>query len=169
MRIALRAISSPFRKDADRPSARSDDSTGVARPSDLTPVPQATRRRVWTVEVPGVAESVPLLRMWVRTVLAGRLDLLQAVELIASEYGTNALWHSASGAPGGRIAVELSLGSEHVRLAVLDDGPTSVLNESRPANLADHGRGLGLAAAYADEHGHHDTPHGRLSWALVKG
>ncbi|MEV5828844.1 ATP-binding protein [Spirillospora sp. NPDC052242] len=118
--------------------------------------------------MPGVAESVPHLRRWVRLPLAGDADMADAFELIISEYGTNALRHSASGAPGGRIKAELSVAVEHVCLAVLDGG--GPVKNGAPADdeLAEHGRGLVLACAYADEAGRFDTLDGRTSWALIK-
>ncbi|WP_158642257.1 ATP-binding protein [Actinomadura sp. WAC 06369] len=117
-----------------------------------------------------MAESVPHLRRWVRLPLAGDAEMADAFELIISEYGTNALRHSASGAPGGRIKAELSFTVRHVCLAVLDGGGP-VVGKGVPADggePAEHGRGLVLAGAYADEVGRFDTLDGRTSWALIR-
>ncbi|MFD0857225.1 ATP-binding protein [Actinomadura adrarensis] len=122
--------------------------------------------RVWRVDVPGVTGAVPLLRCWVRLLLAEDAELAEAVELIVSEYGTNALWHSASGAPGGRIGVELRVGCQQTRLTVVDDGPVPA-RAAEEVDPAEHGRGLILAAAYAEETGQYDCADGHAVWALI--
>ncbi|WP_037558589.1 ATP-binding protein [Spirillospora albida] len=121
---------------------------------------------VWRVEVPGVAEAVPLLRRWVRLLLAEDAELAEAFELIVSEYGTNALSHTASGASGGRIRVELTTGVRQTRLTVQDDGPPSAYAGTE-IDPAEHGRGLVLADAYADVTGQDDTADGHAAWALI--
>jgi anti-sigma regulatory factor (Ser/Thr protein kinase) len=133
-----------------------------------TGAPSAVSARTWSVEMPGVAGAVMLLRHWVQLLLvADAPHLAEALALIVSEYGTNALWHSGSGAPGGRIKVDLALTSNQIRLTVLDDGPPTVPSDWAPDCLGDHGRGLALVSAYADDHGHDDTPEGHVAWAVV--
>jgi anti-sigma regulatory factor (Ser/Thr protein kinase) len=119
---------------------------------------------VWRVDVPGVADVVPLLRRWVHLLLTD--ELAEAFELIVSEYGTNALWHTASSRPGGRIRAELSISSQQTRLTVLDDGPAPARTDGR-ADPAEYGRGLILADAYADETGQYDCADGHATWALI--
>ncbi|MFG1998376.1 ATP-binding protein [Spirillospora sp. NPDC048911] len=112
-----------------------------------------------------MAEAIPLLRRWVRLLLVD--ELAEAFELIVSEYSTNALWHTASSRPGGRIKAELSISRKQTRLTVLDDGPIP----ARPDQSADpeeHGRGLLLAYAYAGETGEYDCADGHASWALIR-
>jgi anti-sigma regulatory factor (Ser/Thr protein kinase) len=92
---------------------------------------------------------------------------LAALALIVSEYGTNALWHSRSGAPGGRIKVDLALTANQIRLTVLDDGRSALPTDWAPDCLGDHGRGLALVSAYANDHGYDDTPEGHPAWAVV--
>lgn len=125
------------------------------------------REQAWRVDVPGVAESVPHLRRWVRLPLSDDAELADAFELIISEYGTNALRHSASGVPGGRIKAGLACAVQHVRLAVLDGGGPAANTTRASEELTEHGRGLVLAGAYADECGRFDTLDGRTSWALI--
>jgi anti-sigma regulatory factor (Ser/Thr protein kinase) len=151
MRIALRSLASPFLRSSGCPSVTA---TG----------PDA---RTWRVDVPGVADSIPLLRRWVRVLLVEDGDLADAFELIVSEYGTNALQHTASGAPGGRIRAELRLNSREAQLTVLDDGGAGRNHQSQEKGLAENGRGLLLADAFADEVGHDDTTEGHASWALI--
>ncbi|XVQ10888.1 ATP-binding protein [Spirillospora sp. CA-255316] len=119
------------------------------------------------MDVPGVDEAISLVRRWVRLLLADEPELAEAIELIVSEYGTNALWHSASGRPGGRIEVQLCVGPEQVQLKVQDDGPAALNPDQTPDDLDEHGRGLVLARAYADAVGHWDTPGGLVAWALI--
>lgn len=137
-------------------------------------VPVLTRRRMapsgtdqpWCIDVSGREEAIPLVRRWVRLLLAEEPELAEAFELIVSEYGTNALWHSASGAPGGRIRVELLISNRQALLTVLDDGPVPVRTDEE-ADPAEHGRGLILADAYADETGQDDRADGHAAWALI--
>jgi anti-sigma regulatory factor (Ser/Thr protein kinase) len=123
--------------------------------------------RVWRVDVPGVDEAISLVRRWVRLLLADDPELAEAFELIVSEYSTNALWHSASGRPGGRIEIELCVGPERVHLKVKDDGAAALNPDPSPDDVDEHGRGLVLASAYADAIGHRDTPAGLVAWALI--
>jgi anti-sigma regulatory factor (Ser/Thr protein kinase) len=123
--------------------------------------------RTWSVEMPGVAGAVTLLRHWVQLLVADIPHLAEGLALIVSEYGTNALWHSGSGAPGGRIRVDLALTPDRVRLTVLDDGPPTVPNDWAPDSLGDHGRGFTLVREYADDYGHYDTPEGHVTWAVI--
>ncbi|MFF5265117.1 ATP-binding protein [Actinomadura viridis] len=121
----------------------------------------------WLIELPGTAASVPVLRRWVRAVL-GTAGVAPSLELVASEYGTNALWHSASGLPGGRIRAELAVGREGVRISVQDDGPDPSSEVWDADRLDEHGRGLVLVEAYADRAGEYTTPEGRhVMWALL--
>ncbi|WP_433465290.1 ATP-binding protein [Spirillospora sp. CA-128828] len=186
MRIASRAVAPPSPKGAEGPShvvGKSGQSEPFVRTnSDGTlafPVPPKTHRvtddgastesdrdgRVWRVEVPGAAEAIPLLRRWVHLLLDD--ELAEAFELIVSEYGTNALWHTASSRPDGRIRAELRISSQQTCLTVLDDGPAPARSD-RSADPAEHGRGLLLVDAYADETGQYDGADGHAIWALIR-
>ena len=187
MRIAPRALAAPSLQSAGNPSQAVGPAGGAALSvapnmdgafaAYSTPTPrQATAdgtdteadrdAHVWHVDVPGVTEAVSLLRRWVRLLLADSAELTEAFELIVSEYGTNALCHSASGMPGGRIGVELRIGRQQTRLMVLDDGPIPIPADEG-SDPAEHGRGLVLAAAYADETGQYDCADGHVVWALI--
>lgn len=187
MRIAPRAPAVPYLQSAEGPShtleAEGGDPLSVVPDRDDTlagsrtsTLQQATADganteadrdgHVWHVDVPGVTDAVPFLRRWVRLLLADDAELAEAFELIASEYGTNALWHSASGAPGGRIGVDLRISHQQTCLTVLDDGPIPARSDQE-ADPAEHGRGLILADAYADETGHYDCANGHTAWALI--
>ncbi|TDD89514.1 sensor histidine kinase [Actinomadura darangshiensis] len=187
MRIAPRVLAVPYLQSAEGPSLTlgpaGDDTLSVVPDMDgglaasRTPTPrQATadgakteadgNGDVWHVDVPGIADAVSLLRRWVRLLLADDAELAEAFELIVSEYGTNALWHSASGVPGGRIGVELRISDQQTHLTVLDDGPIPARSDEN-ADPSEHGRGLILADAYADETGQYDCADGHAAWALI--
>ncbi|WP_173097774.1 ATP-binding protein [Actinomadura verrucosospora] len=187
MRIALRALAPPIVQSAeatsrtvgplggDSPVAReADGASTISRTPTTRQVTDGGADTegdkdgcVWSVDVPGVTNSVPLLRHWVRLLLAEDPELSEAFELIVSEYGTNALWHTASSWPGGRIRAELSISSQRTRLTVLDDGPAPARTD-RSADPAEHGRGLLLADAYADETGEYGCAGGHATWALIR-
>ncbi|GAA2258244.1 hypothetical protein GCM10010402_12080 [Actinomadura luteofluorescens] len=187
MRIASRALAAPDLQSPERSTktlgTACDDTVSVVPDLDgalvasRAPTPrQATADganteahrdgHFWHVDVPGVTDAVPLLRRWVHLLLADDAELTEAFELIVSEYGTNALWHSASGAPGGRIRVELCINRRQTRLTVLDDGPIPARTDE-DTDPAEHGRGLILADAYADETGQYDCVDGHAAWALI--
>ncbi|MEU7566430.1 ATP-binding protein [Streptomyces fradiae] len=81
---------------------------------------------VWRFTAPAVDASVPRARHAVRDLLkhqgvpvAG--DAVQGLLLIVSELVTNAVRHAALLSP--RVAVEVAVGAEWVRVAVEDDHP----------------------------------------------
>ncbi|MFC9973754.1 ATP-binding protein [Spirillospora sp. NPDC127200] len=133
----------------------------------IPPVP-ADQELFAAVELPGTEAAVPTLRRWVRALLSGRCRQAGDLELIASEYATNALWHSASGLPGGLLRAEIQHDTERVRLTVYDNGPIGVPRTWPDDQLDEHGRGLMLVAAYADDYGAHRLPDGRhIAWAVL--
>ncbi|SNR38474.1 ATP-binding protein [Actinomadura mexicana] len=186
MRIALRAVASPTVQRAEATSqtvGTLDGDSPITPEADGAPtilrMPTARQAnghganaegdkdgRVWRVDVPGVTSAVPLLRRWVRLLLADEAELSEAFELVVSEYGTNALLHTASSRPGGRIRAELSISNRWTRLTVMDDGPAAARTD-RSVDPAEHGRGLILADAYADETGQYDCADGHAAWALI--
>lgn len=122
----------------------------------------------WQVcAVPGETYAVPLVRRWFRRRL-GDLpgEVVDRVELIASEFVTNAIQHSASGQGDGQVEIRLGRAAGHVRLEVRDDGPAarSTVDWRDPADVPDYGRGLDLVAAVADDMGAEPG----LFWAVVK-
>ncbi|SNT62809.1 Histidine kinase-like ATPase domain-containing protein [Actinomadura meyerae] len=180
MRIASRALPAPRLQSPEGPSGEPGTACGdtlsvVPSPAGASGGPMALtsrnaievdrRDRLWRIDVPGVTPAIPFLRRWVGLVLADASVVSEAFELIVTEYGTNALWHSASGAPGGRIRAELSVSSRRTCLTVVDDGPGPGIDQE--ADPAEHGRGLILAEAYADETGQYDGVDGHAAWALI--
>jgi anti-sigma regulatory factor (Ser/Thr protein kinase) len=110
--------------------------------------------------------AVPLLRRWVRGLLAQVPEIAAGIELIASEYATNALWHSASGLPGGRVRAELVLTADSAQISVYDQGALDV--RASGGDPDEHGRGLVLVQGHSDKHGGGVLPDGRhLVWAVI--
>lgn len=112
-------------------------------------------RTTWTF--PGESATVGKCRSLARR-LAVDEDQAEAAALCVSELVTNALVHSRSGLPGGRVTVAISVcsGQDRLRISVRDDGPRAV----RPARsgpgttgLAESGRGLRIVAAVAADWG----------------
>ncbi|WP_067475455.1 ATP-binding protein [Actinomadura hibisca] len=135
---------------------------------DAGPLSPSDQELFAAVELPGTKAAVPMLRRWVRALCSGSSRRAGDLELIASEYATNALWHSASGLPGGRLRAEIQHSADNVRLTVYDGGPIGVSQTWPDEQLDEHGRGLMLVAAYADDYGDRRLPDGRhVAWALL--
>lgn len=118
-----------------------------------------TRRRV----LPATPSSASLGRRLVRDLLAeaGRDDLADTAELVASELITNALLHAAT-----PVEVSASAGPDGVRLEV-GDGSDQLPVERDYSALAGTGRGLGLVHQVAKAWGVRRTPTGKVVWADV--
>ncbi|MFI1786728.1 ATP-binding protein [Streptomyces rubiginosohelvolus] len=102
---------------------------------------------------------VHVLREWQLT------DLIDDIELCASELATNALLHGVP--PGREFAVRLDLTDDHVRLEVRDSG------DGRPGiQHADEsscsGRGLFLVGELAADFGIDQHVVGKTVWAAFK-
>jgi serine/threonine-protein kinase RsbW len=108
---------------------------------------------------PGRPESVSAARSWV----AGFFPVPAAsadAALMTSELVTNAILHSASGLPGGRVTVGVGTAGGSLRVDVIDQG------EIAPRMTAARGLGQGLAlvAALADASG----ADGRDRWFALR-
>ncbi|MFB6701605.1 ATP-binding protein [Streptomyces rubiginosohelvolus] len=102
---------------------------------------------------------VHVLREWQLT------DLIDDIELCASELATNALLHGVP--PGREFAVRLDLTDDLVRLEVRDSGDGQPLVQ-HPEEDSCSGRGLFLVGELASEFGvdHHVV--GKTVWAAFK-
>jgi anti-sigma regulatory factor (Ser/Thr protein kinase) len=114
--------------------------------------------------VPPVAESVAGVRRFANKVLSGWAidpDVIADVVLVASELVTNAILHS-------RSPIELRLSRTSDRLVVaVHDGTTAVPRRLQPNLDAEHGRGLQLVSAIAEQWGVRPTEHGKSVWCEV--
>lgn len=113
---------------------------------------------------PGEPGQIAMMRRWVRDLLPP-CDALDDVVLIASELGTNAVCHTASG-HGGHFIVEIAWTVEVVRIAVADEGGPL---EPRIIETPDGegGRGLKAVNGLSASTGFTGDESGRLVWAEV--
>lgn len=118
-----------------------------------------TRRQI----LPADPSSASLGRRLVRGVLAeaGRDDLADTAELVASELITNALLHAAT-----PVEVLASAGPGGFRLEV-GDGSDQLPVERDHSTLAGTGRGLGLVHQVADAWGVEPTATGKVVWVEI--
>lgn len=122
-----------------------------------------------TTTLPGTLESIAAARRWVTTTLTEwGIRPTYDIELIVSELTTNAVAHTTSGQKGGQYTVHLSAYPDRVRVEVRDTGPE---HGHTPTRLcvhpsAEHGRGLALVEAVADQWG--TLTFGTGVWAEVE-
>jgi len=115
---------------------------------------------------------VPVARTFVRAFLAGH-PLASDAELIASEYVTNTIRHTASG-DGGVIHVTVAATAQSVRIEVTDHGPAVSTPQSVPAPRRavaeddESGRGLLIVDFLATRWGHYGVAGGqKTAWAVL--
>jgi anti-sigma regulatory factor (Ser/Thr protein kinase) len=127
---------------------------------------RATETAVTSVTYPGIPESVPAVRRLVRAALA-HSPRVSDLELVAAELATNAIQHTPSGLEDGTFTFTVRQRPGRAWLEVTDQG--TVPWRQAPPNgdgMAEHGRGLAVVAALADETGHAVTEDGGgVSWA----
>ncbi|MFW5418719.1 ATP-binding protein [Nocardiopsis sp. CNT-189] len=97
-------------------------------------------------------------RNWAAAVIDQRTDAgpetAHAAELLVSEAVTNAILHTATGAPGGSFTVVLRTSPGAVRVEVHDAGGAATAPRPlSPLPDSEHGRGVALMAALAQEWG----------------
>jgi serine/threonine-protein kinase RsbW len=118
----------------------------------------------WGRLFPGEACQLSAVRRWVASLLP-ECPARDDVTCVATELGTNAIRHSASGR-GGSFAVEIIRHRQGVRVAVTDggapDGPRTI---DDPA--AEHGRGLQIVRGLSARTGVCGDHRGRMVWADV--
>jgi two-component sensor histidine kinase len=125
-----------------------------------------SRRQVWSLVCPGLPEEVGRVRRWTRDIL-GDSACADDAALIATELGSNALLHTASGGNSGVLSVMFSVDDLFVSISVLDSGGTKTEPQTEhPSDDDTHGRGLQLVTALAlnvevhgDNKGHTVTAH----------
>jgi anti-sigma regulatory factor (Ser/Thr protein kinase) len=113
---------------------------------------------------PGDARQLGVLRKWIAGLLPAG-PVRDDVAIVATELGSNAIRHSASGC-GGTFEVELAFTATAIRVAVADGG-----GPGRPRVIAEadgeYGRGLLLVAGLAECLGADGGPGGRVVWAQI--
>lgn len=120
--------------------------------------------RHWRV-FPGYGEELAQMRRWLSSILPScpaRDDVLS----VATELGSNALTHTASGMPGGSFAVEVTSDQSSMQVAVADGGADThprIVNDPE----GECGRGLMLVHALSVQFGWTGDHQGRLVWARI--
>jgi len=118
--------------------------------------------------LPGTPESVSAARQIARELLGDDHPAMDTTMLLISELVTNAVQHSRSGEPGGRVAVVLCSGPAGILIQVSDDGgPSEPRVSAMSADDPEHGYGLLLVDALADRWGSICSPEGRVTWCRI--
>lgn len=90
------------------------------------------------------------------------------LQLCLSELVTNAILHSRSRLPGGRLMVIVLVeGAGVVRVSVLDEGPLGLKERTELGLPGEHGRGLDIVECLSIEHGQIRPFAGGLSWFRI--
>ncbi|MGC0414989.1 ATP-binding protein [Embleya sp. AB8] len=120
-----------------------------------------------SLRLPATVEAVPRARHALRRVLAERVPRapVDTLELLLSELVTNAVQHSER---GRTVAVAVLRRETSIRLAVVDNDGALPLPGGGLDLLAEHGRGLLLVDAMAEEWGSYPVPDGKVVWCDVK-
>jgi hypothetical protein len=133
-------------------------------PRAAVPAAAETDGARWRRVFPGDERQLGVLRRWLASVLP-ECPARDGIISVATELGSNALLHTASG-HGGLFAVEITWSGSVVRVAVADGGsPAEPHVIDDPA--AEHGRGLLLVRGLSARTGVTSDHRGRLVWADV--
>jgi anti-sigma regulatory factor (Ser/Thr protein kinase) len=131
----------------------------------MTPAALVDRGTVGIV-LPGVPESVREARALVRRQL-GAGPVTEAAALCVSELAANAIAYTRSGLPGGTFAVSVQAVPGGVVIRVRDAGARGIPVMADPKPGAEHGRGLLIVAAMAEEWGTEPAAAGRAAWCRI--
>ncbi|TDQ49232.1 ATP-binding protein [Actinorugispora endophytica] len=116
---------------------------------------------------PGLANQIRHARRFVERQLGVSPEVTTAT-LLTSEIATNAVTHSASGAPGGKFEVTVYVTDGWTRVEVRDLGSPELPQPQHrdPYDASEHGRGLDLVEALAAKWGTEPRPDGlgRMVW-----
>ncbi|NAS27466.1 ATP-binding protein [Herbidospora sp. NEAU-GS84] len=117
-----------------------------------------------TQRFPGQAEHVSAARRWALERLPADCPRRADVELVLSELVTNAVLHSASGAPGGLVEVRIEVEADAVALTVVDQGATLTPALRGPG---EYGRGLAIVTDLADAYEVTGSATSRCTWCRL--
>jgi anti-sigma regulatory factor (Ser/Thr protein kinase) len=107
-------------------------------------------------------ESVPAARRFVRDVLRGQpQEVLEAVELMATELATNSVQHARTG-----FVLRINHGRGQIRIEVRDTGQGRPVPRS-PTPRERTGRGLRIVVAMSDSWGIDPSSPGKTVWFTV--
>ena len=120
-------------------------------------------------ELPGTFEAAGRARELTRCALGDDHPSLADVALVVSELVTNSVTHSRSGRPGGTLIVGIETAARgEVRVQVRDAGSAGAPVRADADQGSEHGRGLAIIAALADDWGTTAGPAGRSTWARLR-
>ncbi|MEU6997693.1 ATP-binding protein [Nonomuraea sp. NPDC046570] len=122
------------------------------------------------VTLPGTARAVGVARHWGALVLeAAGCGCVDEALIVVSELVGNAVRHTRSGGPGGKITMLIvESGGDMVRIEVVDDGAVSVPAPREPDSSELSGRGLWLVDELSAEWGVRVVAGDRRAvWALM--
>ncbi|MET7302554.1 ATP-binding protein [Embleya sp. NPDC005575] len=120
-----------------------------------------------SLRLTATVEAVPRARHALRRVLDDRVPdaPVDTLELLLSELVTNAVKHTTRGCT---VAVAVLRRDNSIRIAVVDND-TALPEPGGAVDLLDeHGRGLLLVDAMAEEWGSYPVPDGKVVWCDVK-
>jgi anti-sigma regulatory factor (Ser/Thr protein kinase) len=106
------------------------------------------------ITLPGLRRSVAYARAFLRDLLPPGHPLLDDLVTVGSETVCNAVTHTASGDPGGRVTVVLLADRDAYRLEVTDDGAGGARPCLRAEDGGEGGRGMRIVDALARRWGH---------------
>jgi anti-sigma regulatory factor (Ser/Thr protein kinase) len=112
---------------------------------------------------PGRADQVSRARAFVRD-CCGTCPAADEAVLLASELCTNAVLHSASGAPGGSFEVTVDRDPRSLRVEVRDEGPRPFAEAGELDAPAENGRGLQIVGLLASHWGQICNPGSRVAY-----
>ena len=146
--------------DADHPHHPGDAARGYPAVPLLGPADPRRWRQVFS----GEKRQLGLMRRWLAACLP-ECPARDDVVSVATELGSNAILHTASGR-GGWFAVELTWDQSTARVAVADHG-----GPAEPHMIEDpdgeHGRGLLLVRGLSARTGVNGNEQGRTVWAEI--
>ncbi|MFI0419256.1 ATP-binding protein [Spongiactinospora sp. 9N601] len=128
---------------------------------------------IWkTVTLPGTSENAGVARELLRGLWRANPHLnsgiLDDLLLMVSELFSNAVRHTSSGEPGGRVGLVIAANEKWVRVEVTDEGSRSVPRAAGKATedeaMEQGGWGLALVGMRADTWGHGPRGNGRVVW-----
>ena len=105
--------------------------------------------------IPGTQRSVRTARTFVDAVLGPAHPGGDTARLLVSELVTNAIQHSDSALPGGRVTVAILAVPGGIQVEVIDEGSAHSVPVVCEDPLGTHGRGLFLVQSLADDWGYH--------------
>jgi anti-sigma regulatory factor (Ser/Thr protein kinase) len=97
----------------------------------------------------GLPEAAGRARRFVRDLLGNGHPACVDAELLTGEVFANAVQHSASAKPGGKVAVGVYVEGSAIRVVITDDGGAGTMPQIRNDLYGESGRGLFLLGMLA--------------------